>query len=251
MKGLRMRLFGLLGMMMIISSFSLSCAVRPRSTGESKKDKVVVSLKPAEQKSTAKLSEYRLGYGDVVEVKFFNHSEYNELVSVRPDGMISLQRIGDIPVVGMTPSELDEIVTKAYEEILINPDVTVFVREFGGQQVYVMGEVDKPGSYAVQKGMTLLRAIAQAGGPKPTAKMNSIILIRGDGDSNAEVTRLDLEFEALSKNMKNDMPVQAYDIIYVPRTFIADMNNFVSQLYDIILPPFDVWSRYQYWYSRK
>jgi protein involved in polysaccharide export with SLBB domain len=194
--------------------------------------------------------EYRLGYGDVVEIKFFYHSEYNEQVTVRPDGKISLLLIGDLDVVGMAPSELEEIVIHSYNELLVNPQVTVIVREFGGQECYVMGEVFNPGRIAISKGMTLLRAIAAAGGPKRTGKLNSVILIRALDQESAEVTRINLGFASLQDRIQSDLSIQAYDVIYVPRTFIEDVRYFVTQIYDIVLPPFDTWSRYKYWYTR-
>ena len=241
------------GLALLAMSLITACAVKPRSDGNTPPaNKAVIPARAAIAEQPAKTqAEYRLGYGDVVEVKFFSNDQYNETVPVRPDGRISLQRVGDVQVVGMSPSELDKIVTDVYGEILIDPDVTVFVREFGGQQCYVMGEVEKPGSYAITKGMTLMRALATAGGPKSSAKLGSILLIRGDENQKAEVMRVDLELSSLTNNLERDVPVRAFDVIYVPRTFVADVNAFVSQFYDVILPPLDIYTRYKYWYSRQ
>ncbi len=191
---------------------------------------------------------YRLGYGDVIDVKFFNNDRYNETVAVRPDGRISLPRVGDIKVEGMCVDELDDIITRTYAEILIDPDVTVIVREFGGQKFYVMGEVEKPGTYSLSKGMSALRAIVTAGGPKKSAKMSSVILIRGSEEQNFIAERLNLEMTDLSSAMSHDKRLQSYDVVFVPRTFIADLNTFMSQFYDVALPPFDVWTRWM-WYK--
>jgi polysaccharide biosynthesis/export protein len=200
-----------------------------------------------QQKSEEKLPEYLLGYGDVLEIKFFNQPEYNEAVKVRPDGRITLQKVGDFYVVGKTPSELQRLVTSVYSEYLVNPDVTVFVRDFGGQECYVMGEVEKPGMVSITKGMTLLRAIAAAGGPKKNAKLNSIILMRAGENDKADVTRLNLSFSSVDDDGNVDKSVKAFDVIYVPRTFIADLDNFASQVWNIVLPPVDSWVRFRYW----
>jgi len=191
---------------------------------------------------------YRLGFGDVIDVKFLGSPEYNETVSIRPDGRISLQGVGELDALGLSPAELDAVVTQAYGQLLVHPDVTVIVREFGGQKCYVAGEVDRPGSMDVAKGMTMLRAIAAAGGPKKSAKMGSVILIRLDREQRAEATRIDLSYTSMQGGIENDLPVMGNDIIFVPRTFIADVNAFVSQIYDVVLPPFDSWTRYFYWY---
>jgi len=194
-------------------------------------------------------SEYLLGFGDVIEVKFFNTPEYNETIAVRPDGYISLQRLGDVYVAGKSTTELDEEITRGYGEVLQNPDITILVRQFGGQQCYVMGEVERPGLISMAKGMTLMRAIAAAGGPKKTAKMSSVILIRSKDLKKAEASRRDLSFGHLAEHMEADLAVHPYDVIYVPKTFVANVGAFMSQIYDIVLPPFDAWARYEFWYK--
>ena len=75
--------------------------------------------------SAETVPEYRLGFGDEVEIKFFNNNQFNETIGVRPDGRITLERIGDIYVNGMTPSQLDSLVTVTYAEFVREPDVTV------------------------------------------------------------------------------------------------------------------------------
>ncbi|MBN1543401.1 polysaccharide biosynthesis/export family protein [candidate division KSB1 bacterium] len=192
--------------------------------------------------------EYRLGYGDVLEVKFFNNPEYNETVTVRPDGRISLQQIGDLEVIGITPSELQRLVMQVYGEILKQPDVTIFVREFGGQFFYVMGEVERPGQFELSKGMTLLRAIATAGGAKNSGKMNSVILVRADQQHNIEARRLDLSISDVAKQLDTDLTLQPYDMVFIPKTFIANLDIFVRRVYEYVLPPTDLFYRYKYWY---
>lgn len=229
----------------------LSCAINPNLNdmkSSTSKVEIPVSLKRTPQQTNSPTAfEYRLGFGDVVEVKFFNNSEYNETVAVRPDGKITLQRIGDVNVVGMRVSQLDSIITESYREILVNPEATVIVREFGGQCVYVMGEVMRPGSYDITKGMSLLRAITTAGGPLSTAKMNSIILVRGNEQMNITAERINLMPRSLESVLDNDVTIQPYDLIYVPKTFVADLEVFATQLYNVVLPPVDLATRFQYY----
>ncbi len=209
---------------------------------------VVIQPRVAPAPVSARPMVYRLGFGDVLDVKFLASPEYNETVTIRPDGRISLQGVGELDALGLSPAGLDSVITSAYSQILVNPDVTVIVRNFGGQKCYVAGEVEHPGSLDIAKEMTLLRAIAAAGGPKKSAKLGSVILIRMDAQQRIEATRLDLSYTSLKGGIENDLPVMGNDIIFVPRTFIADINAVVSQIYDILLPPFDSWTRYYYWY---
>jgi len=238
----------------LISITTVACSVQPRALSSSASAgggaKAVIAGSKSTPAKTAVTRDYRLGYGDAVEIKFLYHAEYNEQVTVRPDGRISLLLIGDLDVVGMTPAELEQIITQSYSELLVDPEPTVIVREFGGQECYVMGEVHNPGRVTISKGMTLLRAIAAAGGPKKTGKLNSVILIRDLDDESAEVTRINLALSGLKDRIDSDLPIQSYDVLYVPETFIEDVRHFVTQIYDMVLPPFDTWSRYKYWYTR-
>ncbi len=215
---------------------------------DKKTETVKVSLSDlGARRAAGEVPEYRMGFGDELEIKFFYNDEYNSEVVVRPDGRITLPQLGDVNVVGMTPSELQAVIHDAYGEILVQPDVTVMVKSFGGYECYVMGEVEKPGAYSITRGMTLLRAIAAAGGPKKTGKLNSIILVRGGQTNRAEITRIDLSLSSVRSQSNMDRIIQAYDVIYVPRTFIADVHTFFNQFWDILLPPIDTYARYKWW----
>ncbi|MBN1478919.1 polysaccharide export protein [candidate division KSB1 bacterium] len=241
------------GTLAFCTSIWLSCAINPNLQEINTSPAKVKIQIPHNRETMAKVNksagprEYHLGYGDVVEIKFFHNAEYNDVVAVRPDGKLTLQRLGDIDVAGMRVTQLDSIITSNYSEILVNPDVTVFVREFGGHYVYVLGEVQHPGSYNITKGMSILRAIATAGGPLFSAKMNSIILIRSDEQKNLTAERINLlpsNFETL---LNNDMQVLPYDLVYVPRTFVADLESFVTQIYKIVMPPLELATRFYYY----
>lgn len=192
--------------------------------------------------SAAETPEYRLGFGDVLDIRFFNSTRFDQTVTVRPDGRISILRLGDVYVDGMTPSQLDSIITAKYAEIIVNPDITVIVREFGAYQVYVLGEVNRSGGIALRREMTLLQAIAAAGGPNNHAKLSSVMLLRRNGEGQMDALRIDLS-KSLSGEAASDLPVQAQDIIYLPKTFVASASVFLRQVYDGVLPPVDSYLR--------
>ena len=192
--------------------------------------------------------EYRIGILDELEMRVAYHERLNELVTVRPDGRITLTGLGDVYVEGMTPSELDRIVTKAYSEMIHDPDVTVFVRKFGGLNIYVLGEVDKPGVIEYKPNMTLLQSVATAGGPVTGAQLNSVVLIRRDEAGKPIASRFDLSRSSLKYGKFEDTFLRPQDVVFVPRTFITDVQEFATQVYDIILPPFDIYLRYIRWY---
>ena len=214
-----------------------------------REDSRLIEQKQVQSTQSKKLPEYRMGFGDVLEIKFFNNDKFNEIVSVRPDGRITLQRVGDIEVNGMTPSDLNQIVTESYSKIIINPDVTVFVREFGGNQIYVLGEVNEPGGFPIQQSMNLLQAIASAGGVTNAAKLSSVVVLRKKSSGELEAKKVNLS--ATIKGQENpgqiDLAIQPQDIVFVPKTFIANMSTFMKQIYDGVLPPLDSYLRFLYW----
>lgn len=218
----------------------INCSIKPRTRLTS-----IPETPKADYLQT--LPEYRLGFGDLLEVKFFNNSQFNETVVVRPDGRISMEKVGDIHVAGKTPKELSEAITIAYAEIIKNPEVTVIVRNFGGYQVYVLGEVNVPGAYPIQQNMTILQALAKAGGQKDTANLKSILLLRRQLDGGIAANRIDLSVPSLEEINKNDRSVEAFDIIYVPKSFIANVNTFLNQAFSGLIPPLDIYLRAVWW----
>jgi len=94
-----------------------------------------------------------------------------------------------------------------------------------------------------------LRAIAAAGGPLNSAKLNSVLLVRRGEQHNLTAERLDLTPAKVDVMLGNDLPIEAYDLIYIPKTIIADVDAWISQVYRIITPPLDIYTRSLYYKS--
>ena len=181
---------------------------------------------------------YLLQVGDVLDIKFYYNPELNERVTIRPDGRISLQLVDDVTASGISPSELDRRLTAHYERTLVKPEITVIVREFGGQQAYVGGEVARPTAMALVGGLTALQAIMKAGGFRESAHPGSVILIR-KGAQNDPVSRsIDLTKVLTGESTRNDVALQPFDVVYVPKSPIANVNKFVDQYINNIVPNF-------------
>jgi len=168
--------------------------------------------------------EYLIQPSDQLDIKFFYNAELNETVTVRPDGNISLQLIDEVLAAGRSPSQLDEILTKAYARELKEPKITVIVRSFTGRQIFVGGEVNTQGVVEFTKGMTPLQAVINAGGLKETAKPEETIVIRkGEGNRPIPI-RIDLENAFYGKSSEAPFQLQSFDIVYVPKSTIAKAN---------------------------
>ena len=179
------------------------------------------------------LGEYRIGGGDALSIKLFYTSELNEEVTVRPDGRISLQLVGDVSVAGRTPEEVSQELRERYAGYLTQPDVTVIVRGFGSQRAFVGGEVKSPSMINIDGRMTLADAVFQAGGALDTAALSSVILIRSKAGGR-DVYRVNL-----SGGLEGEDPVpvlRPYDVVYLPKSFIAQVGMYVDLYINRIIP---------------
>jgi polysaccharide export outer membrane protein len=180
-------------------------------------------------------SEYLIQPGDQLDIKFFYNPELNETVSVRPDGKISIQLVDEVQAAGLSPSQLDAELTKRYAEELRKPVITVIVRSFTGQRVYVGGEVNRQGLIDLTGGMTALQAVFNAGGFKETAKLEGALIIRKGPDNRPIPLPMDLKKALYGGTAGAGFQLQPYDIVYVPKTFIAEANKFVNQYIERLL----------------
>ncbi len=181
---------------------------------------------------------YRIAPGDVLTVDFGAVLDgkpiRSEGVLVRPDGMITLNPIGDVRAAGRTPGELDSVLTDEYVDVFRQPNITVTVAKLAGNMVHVLGQVRAPGAYEVLPNATVLQAVARAGGPAINASMGSVLLMRRTGPSSMVVRKVSLDRAIHLAQAGQDPYVRRFDIIYVPRTTIGNINQFVDQFFGSI-----------------
>lgn len=177
--------------------------------------------------------DYVLQIGDEIEIRVFELPELETRAQIRPDGKISMVLLDDMQAAGLTPLQLDAALTNGYSTYYFNPRVTVIVRSFSNQKVFVGGEVSRPGMQPLAGDLSALGAILQAGGFQNTASRSSVILLR-KGENGPVVVRLNLD-EIIEKG-SSDPVLQPFDVVYVPQKFIAKANLFVQQYIRDLLP---------------
>jgi polysaccharide export outer membrane protein len=138
----------------------------------------VPATTPVRTTSTANQPEYRIGGGDKLQINVYKESDLTQALQVRPDGRITLPLIGDLAAAGQTPMQLQRKLTESLREFVSNPVVTVMVVEVADRVVYVMGEVNTPGAVPLKGSMTVLQALAVAGGFKDFANKGGIKVLR-------------------------------------------------------------------------
>ena len=187
-------------------------------------------------------SEYVIGHGDAIDVLFLYSSDLNQLnLKVRPDGKISLPYVGDIVAAGRPVSALDSVITVRYAEIIVNPDVTVVVNDFRPEVVYVFGDVMRPGGYEYHRGMTLTSTLALGAGPSKSGKRNEILVIRRVAPDHIVGIQIDLKELIGKKRFDLDIPLEAFDIVYVPKSRLASVQDFTLAVRDIFSPPAELY----------
>ena len=196
------------------------------------------------------IDNYQLHQGDTLDVKFFQTPELKESVTVRPDGKISLQLIGEIEVIGLTPQDLIKKLQERYTGILVAPQVSVIVRTFAGQKAFVAGEVNTPGLITFEGQPTLLQALIQVGWIKRSAQLQNVVIIRNSGASHPDVLFVDVEKWLEDPGQTPPVVLQPFDVVYVPKTKIAKVNEFIEQYLDNpILTPLSRITSFSFFYD--
>ncbi|MBI5709181.1 MAG: SLBB domain-containing protein [Candidatus Eisenbacteria bacterium] len=181
----------------------------------------------------SKVAEYRIVPGDMLKLNFGPSSTASGMdlvreARVRPDGRISVFPVGDVIAAGRTPGELQGMLLSLLSGEFKQPRVTVEVSEMAGNQVHVLGRVSKPGSFPVGPFTTLLQALSAAGGFTDDAARNSVLVFHRDGSSNVKVARV--RVDRILKG-EGDVPLSRFDIVYVPRSTIGNVDVFARQFF--------------------
>jgi len=173
--------------------------------------------------------DYRLCAGDELDIKFFYQPTLNESVVIRPDGKISLQLVGDLQAAGKTPEELRLVLKEKYTQHIQVPEVAVILKVFQKMRVFIGGEVKIPQMLPLQNPLTALQAIFQAGGFMDTADPDKTLLVRDTGDGKPKIFQLNLGKMLRGEGQEGLLFLHPSDIVFVPRSTIADVNLALRQ----------------------
>lgn len=163
------------------------------------------------------LAEYRIGAGDLLGVEVWKEPDASSPVApVRPDGKISLPMVGELQAAGLTPLEFQDVLKARYREYIRDARVIVVVKEINSQKAYLIGEVKREGPVRLQTPMTVLQALAEAGGVTDFAKRRSIYILRTV--ENRKVL-LPFDYDAVVRGgkMEQNITLAAGDTVVVPR----------------------------------
>lgn len=172
---------------------------------------------------------YRLRPSDVVEISFTVAPEFNQTLTVQPDGYVMLKDAGMVEVQGLNLEQLSAAVQEAYRGYLHDPQVAVALKEFERPYFIVGGEVGKPGKYELRSDTTVAEAVQIAGGLTQQAKHSQVVLFRRVNDDLVETRLLNLKKMLKQGSLKEDAHLQPGDLVFVPQNSISKIARFLSK----------------------
>jgi len=208
--------------------------------------------------------DYLLHPGDELEIKFPYHTQLNEVLRLRPDGKLQLQMIGTVQAEGLSPEELQQELKRRYARFLKVPELSVMVRSTTSQnvrvaggtgraglagltptviargfqpaQVFVGGEVGRPGVLAFRPGLSLLQALVEAGGQLPAGDATQLVVLRRGVDESIQVLRPGLPQDYL-RAPDRDLVLQPFDVVLLPKSDAATLADRLNTYLFNLFPP--------------
>lgn len=228
----------ILGSLMLISLIGLGAVSSaqdkgpsPAMTAVSTNDaKPVVPAASTVPEFKDRSPRYRIEAGDSFDVSFELSPEFNQTVSVQPDGFVTLRGVGDLKVAGQTVPELTQTLRTAYSKILNDPLVSVVLKEFEKPYFVADGQVAKPGKYEMHGQMTLTQAIAVAGGFNSAAKHSQVLLFRRVDDQWTEAKLINVKKMQKEGNLNEDPFLHPGDMLFVPKSAMSKIDRFIPNL---------------------
>ena len=179
---------------------------------------------------------YLIQPGDQLEIKFYYNKDLNEKTIVRPDGIIALQLIDEVLAEGKTPLDLKNELTQKYTKYIYNPEITVIMQDFSSMSAYVGGEVGNPGLVNITGRTTIIQAVMKAGDMTKTAEKRNVVLLRHTSSGEPLFSVIDLDEILTKPDTKMNVVLKANDVIFVPKTAIAVVDQFIDEYFTQLIP---------------
>jgi len=180
---------------------------------------------------------YLVQPGDTLDVKFVKNPELNEQPTVAPDGRISMLYAPNIEVAGKSTEAVRQELNDAYAKQLKEPGVSVALKDAVTWKVYVAGEVTTPGEIdGTGPVPSLIQAIAHAGGMLPSGDTEKVVLVRRTDDNQKKAYLMNYDAAARGEKPSDDVQLANYDVLFVPKTGVADVYTAYNQYFKQFLP---------------
>ncbi|MEK7389811.1 MAG: polysaccharide biosynthesis/export family protein [Elusimicrobiota bacterium] len=178
------------------------------------------AIAAAMQQVARSKTDYKISPADLISITVYQDLEMNRKVRVNANGAVSMPLIGAVKIGGMTLIEAQSLIESKLAKFLVSPQVSLFIEDYGNKTVFVMGEVQRPGSYPIptESRLTVLEAISTAGGFTPIAGQDRTRVLRIVNGASVSFT---IEVKAITQQglKEKDMVLEPNDVVYVPQSF--------------------------------
>ena len=181
--------------------------------------------------ATSEENRYKLRSGDTIDITFVYVPDFNQTVTIQPDGYVTLRAVGDMRAGGLTLPEIKKLVETKYGVIMKDPDVSIEIKDFEKPFFLAQGEVQKPGKYELRSDTKLSEAVAIAGGLSTSAKHSQVLLFRRNEGGQIDVKEIDLKKVLHGKDLSTDVNIQAGDMVFVPKSRVSKLKEFATLTY--------------------
>ena len=226
------------GMLLLVATATALCLAQegsivssqPRASANATETKAVAdntsntTVGPSFQQ---RYSRYKLEFGDQFDVSFELSPEFNQTVTVQPDGYITLRGAGDVHVAGQTVPQLTETLKQAYGKILKDPVISVVLKDFEKPYFIADGQVGKPGKYELRGETTLTQGIAIAGGFQDSAKHSQVLLFRRVDSDWVSAKIINVKEMEKKGNLREDPYLHPGDMLFVPKNRLSKIKPFL------------------------
>lgn len=196
---------------------------------EAEKEAEVIREKPPLVSGEPSRVHYQVSVNDKLYIAVWRVPDLSLEFIVGPDGKLSFPLIGDIDAAGRTLAELDVEITEKLKEYVVDPQVSVMVREFAGDKLIVLGEVKKPGIYKFIGRTNIMTVIGLAGGFTDRAKSAYIVIIRESPDPETGSNLINVPIKSVLRgHVERNIEVAPNDIVYVSRTLVSNLKEFYN-----------------------
>lgn len=187
------------------------------------------STSSADQKSglATRTPRYQMRKSDSFELTFALSPEFNQTISVQPDGFITLKAVGTIAAEGLTIPELTQHIEHVYAGVLHDPIITIELKDFDKPYFVASGQLSKPGKYDLRSDLTLTQAVAVAGGFTEASKHSQVVLFRSAANGMTEARLVNVKKMLNSRDLAEDIHLQPGDMIFVPQNRISKISRYL------------------------
>lgn len=222
--------FGVVTTLCLAAALTAGCASGPKPLTKAENRAAFAEWSDADYR-------YRVGAGDELSLNFLVNPDLNARLVVGPDGRVLLPLVGPVKVSGLTSEEMNAALVRSYASVLRNPQVEALVTTYGSSQIYIGGEVRLPGVHQVKGDLNAAQAVMLAGGFQDTAGTGKVVVLRQRvGDRRLAMRVVDVADMLSTADNTQNFPLLPGDLVFVPRSRIAEVDLFVAQYITGVLP---------------